>query len=75
MVIIIMVYHDHLMKTNCAEEDVCRILEIFLLFRAVNILQSDNVREFYNKILESLRYGAKNWARKVEAQPKLSTLP
>ena len=44
------------LETKRAEEVLCRILEICLLFGAPSILQSDNGREFCNKMIESLQY-------------------
>ncbi|XP_071052347.1 KRAB-A domain-containing protein 2-like [Onthophagus taurus] len=59
----IMVYQDHMTKfvvlkpleTKRADEVALHILEIFLLFDDPTILQSDNGREFCNKLIESLQ--------------------
>ncbi|XP_055932280.1 KRAB-A domain-containing protein 2-like [Argiope bruennichi] len=59
----IMVYKDHLTKfvllrplqSKRAEEVALHVLDIFLIFIAPCILQSDNGREFVNSIIEQLR--------------------
>ncbi|KAJ8718885.1 hypothetical protein PYW07_016441 [Mythimna separata] len=56
----ILVYQDHLtkfvqlrpLKTETAEEVAYVLLDIFTIFGAPNILQSDNGREFSNKIVQ-----------------------
>lgn len=58
----IMNYQDHLtkftilrpLKTKTAEEVAYQLIDIFCLFGAPCILQSDNGREFVNKIIKSL---------------------
>ncbi|XP_025266504.1 KRAB-A domain-containing protein 2-like [Camponotus floridanus] len=58
----IMNYQDHLtkftilrpLKTKTAEEVAYQFIDIFCLFGAPCILQSDNGREFINKIIKSL---------------------
>ncbi|XP_025262931.1 KRAB-A domain-containing protein 2-like [Camponotus floridanus] len=58
----IMNYQDHLtkftilrpLKTKTAEEMAYQLIDIFCLFGAPCILQSDNGREFVNKIIKSL---------------------
>jgi len=58
----IMNYQDHLtkftilrpLKTKTAEEVAYQLMDIFCLFGAPCILQSDNGREFVNKIIKSL---------------------
>lgn len=58
----IFVYQDHStkfvqlrpLKSKRAEEVACVLLDIFCAFGAPNILQSDNGREFSNKIIEEL---------------------
>ena len=57
----IMNYQDHLtkftilrpLKTKTAEEVAYQLLDIFCLFGAPYILQSDNGREFANKLIKS----------------------
>eukprot|EP00102_Acyrthosiphon_pisum_P027906 XP_016665116.1 PREDICTED: KRAB-A domain-containing protein 2-like [Acyrthosiphon pisum] len=59
----IMVYQDHLtkfvqlraLKSKTAEEVANNILDIFCIFGAPVILQSDNGREFVNKIINDLK--------------------
>ncbi|CAK1589526.1 unnamed protein product [Parnassius mnemosyne] len=59
----IMVYQDHLtkfvvlkpLKTKRAEEVAHTLLDIFTLLGAPAILQSDNGREFSNRIIENLK--------------------
>lgn len=59
----ILVYQDHLTKflvlrplqTKRAEEVAGQLLDIFLLFGAPCILQSDNGREFCNKLIDDLK--------------------
>jgi len=59
----IMVYQDHLtkfvqlrpLKTKRAEEVAKHLIDIFCIFGAPMILQSDNGREFVNKIIEDLK--------------------
>ena len=59
----IMVYQDHLtkfvilraLKTKTAAEVAYNLIDIFTLFGAPSILQSDNGREFANKIVEDLK--------------------
>ncbi|XP_050529731.1 KRAB-A domain-containing protein 2-like [Daktulosphaira vitifoliae] len=59
----IMVYQDHLtkfvqlrpLKTKRAEEVAKHLIDIFCIFGAPMILQSDNGREFANKIIEDLK--------------------
>ena len=56
-------YQDHLtkftilkpLKTKTAEEVAYNLVDIFCIFGAPFILQSDNGREFANKIIDSLR--------------------
>lgn len=58
----IMVYQDHLtkfvvlrpLKSKTAEEVAYHLLDIFTMFGAPSILQSDNGREFANKVVSSL---------------------
>ena len=58
----IMNYQDHLtkftilrpLKTKTAEEVAYQIMDIFCMFGAPFILQSDNGREFANKIIQNL---------------------
>ena len=58
-----MVYQDHLtkfvilraLKTKTAAEVAYNLIDIFTLFGAPSILQSDNGREFANKIVEDLK--------------------
>ena len=58
----IMVYQDHLtkfvvlrpLKSKTADEVCDNIIDIFTLLGAPCILQSDNGREFVNKIIDSL---------------------
>ncbi|XP_026811263.1 KRAB-A domain-containing protein 2-like [Rhopalosiphum maidis] len=60
---LIMVYQDHLtkfvqlrpLKTKRAEEVAKHLIDIFCIFGAPMILQSDNDREFVNKIIEDLK--------------------
>ncbi|XP_055928730.1 KRAB-A domain-containing protein 2-like [Argiope bruennichi] len=62
----IMVYQDHLTKfvllqplqSKRAEEVALQVLDIFLIFGAPCILQSDNGREFVNSVIEQLHT---NW--------------
>ena len=59
-----MVYQDHLtkfvilnsLKSKTAEEVAQNLVNIFTLIGAPCVLQSDNGREFSNKIIESLKY-------------------
>lgn len=59
----ILVYQDHLTKfvvlrplqTKRAEDFAGQLLDIFLLFGAPCILQSDNGREFCNKLIDDLK--------------------
>jgi len=59
----IMVYQEHLtkfarlraLKLKMAEEVATNILDIFCIFGAPVILQSDNGREFVNKIINDLK--------------------
>ena len=59
----VMVYQDHLtkfvvlrpLKSKKADEVANQLLDIFLLFGASTILQSDNGSEFCNNIIESLK--------------------
>jgi len=59
----IMVYQDHLtkcvqlraFKSKPAEEVATNILDIFCIFGAPVILQSNNGREFVNKIINDLK--------------------
>ncbi|XP_022194657.2 KRAB-A domain-containing protein 2-like [Nilaparvata lugens] len=59
----IMVYQDHLtkfvilkpLKTKTAEEVAYNLVDIFTMIGAPSILQSDNGREFSNKIVSSLK--------------------
>ncbi|XP_072751056.1 KRAB-A domain-containing protein 2-like [Anoplolepis gracilipes] len=56
----ILVYQDHLtkfvqlraLKSKRAEEVACNLIDIFTIFGAPSILQSDNGREFSNQIVE-----------------------
>jgi len=58
----IMNYQDHLtkftilrpLKGKTAEEVACQLMDIFFMFGAPFILQSDNGREFANKIIQNL---------------------
>jgi len=58
-----MIYQDHLtkfvqlrpLKTKRAEEVAKHLIDIFCIFGAPMILQSDNGREFVNKIIEDLK--------------------
>lgn len=58
----IMNYQDHLtkftilrpLKTKTAEEVAYQLMDIFCLFGAPCILQSDNGREFTNKVIKNL---------------------
>jgi len=55
-------YQDHLTKftifrplnSKTAEEVAYQLMDIFCMFRAPFILQSDNDREFANKIIQNL---------------------
>jgi len=59
----IMVYQDHIikfvriraLKTKRAEEVAKHIIDIFCIFGAPMILQSDNGREFVNQIINDLK--------------------
>jgi len=59
----ICVYQDHLTKfcilkpltSKRAEQVACVLLDIFCLFGAPAFLQSDNGREFFNELINSLR--------------------
>lgn len=59
----IMVYKDHLTKSiqlrtlicKRAEEVAKNLLDIFCIFGAPSILQSDNGREFVNRIINDLK--------------------
>ncbi|CAG4946502.1 unnamed protein product [Parnassius apollo] len=59
---VIMVYQDHLtkfvqlrsLKSKQAEEVAYHLLDIFTTFGAPSILQSDNVREFANKVVKEV---------------------
>lgn len=59
----ILVYQDHLTKfvnlkaleTKRAEEVSNHLIDIFTLMGAPSVLQSDNGREFVNRIIESLK--------------------
>ena len=59
----VMVYQDHLtkfvvlraLKTKTSEEVAYNLVDIFMLFGAPSILQSDNGREFSNKIVNNLK--------------------
>lgn len=58
----ILVYQDHLtkfvqlrpLKTKTAEEVAYTILDIFTIFGAPCVLQSDNGREFSNRVIEEV---------------------
>lgn len=60
----IMNYQDHLtkftmlraLKTKTAEEVAYHMVDIFCIFDAPNILQSDNGREFWNQVIENLTH-------------------
>ncbi|CAG5046687.1 unnamed protein product [Parnassius apollo] len=66
----IMVYQDHLtkfvvlkpLKTKRAEEVAHTLLDIFTLLGAPAILQSDNGRDFSNRIIENLKTYWKNYS-------------
>ncbi|GBL92082.1 KRAB-A domain-containing protein 2 [Araneus ventricosus] len=75
----IMVYQDHLtkfiqlraLKTNQAEEVACHLLDVFTIFGAPCILQSDNGQEFTSKIIEKV-CGMWNELKIVHGKPRLS---
>lgn len=58
----ILVYQDHLtkfvqlraLKNKCAEEVAYNLIDIFTIFGAPSVLQSDNGREFSNQIVEKV---------------------
>jgi hypothetical protein len=75
----IMVYQDHLtkfiqlraLKTKRAEEVAYHLLDVFTIFGAPCILQSDNGREFANKIIEEV-CGMWNELKIVHGKPRHS---